>query len=402
MFSRIAGRQAIGHRPCGLQCLACNDGLYHNLERGSRSGRRAKGTCLANTASNRGGTVASIRKRGELQWEARVRRRGQPVQCKTFTTKAHAEVWVRQVEGEMDRGVFVSRAEAENTTLAEALTRYAQEITPTKKPSTAKRERDRIKNLTELTLARRPLAAIRGADVAAFIRTRQSEGLGSNAIRLDLALLSHLFNTARTAWGMESLSNPVDLVKGQRPKLPAGRDRRLVGDEETRLLAAARAYDQVAPPGAGNTEALITWAIETAMRRGEMAAMRWEHLDRTTRTLLIPDTKTGVSRTIPLSPAALKAVDRPFGLQRELSPKTRGLVWNRSPDAISRAFMEICKAAGIRGLTFHDLRHEATSRLFEKHGFSALEAAAVTGHKTMQMLKRYTHLRAEDLAKRMR
>ena len=346
--------------------------------------------------------MASIRKRGELQWEARVRRRGQPVQCKTFTTKARAEAWVRQVEGEMDRGVFVSRAEAENTTLAEALTRYAQEITPTKKPSTAKRERDRIKNLTELTLARRPLAAIRGADVAAFIRTRQSEGLGGNAIRLDLALLSHLFNTARTAWGMESLSNPVDLVKGQRPKLPAGRDRRLVGDEETRLLAAARAYDQVAPPGAGNTEALITWAIETAMRRGEIAAMRWEHLDRTARTLLIPDTKTGVPRTIPLSPAALKAIDRPFGMQRGLSPKTRGLVWNRSPDAISRAFMEICKAAGIRGLTFHDLRHEATSRLFEKHGFSALEAAAVTGHKTMQMLKRYTHLRAEDLAKRMR
>ncbi len=347
--------------------------------------------------------MASIRKRGDLQWEARVRRRGQPIQCKTFTTKARAEAWVRQVEGEMDRGVFVSRAEAESTTLAEALDRYAKEITPTKKPSTAKRERDRIKNLAELAIARRPLAAIRGADVAAFIRARQSEGLGGNTIRLDLALLSHLFNTARTAWGMESLSNPVDLVKGQRPKLPAGRDRRLVGDEETRLLAAARAYDQVAPPpGAGNTEALITWAIETAMRRGEMAAMRWEHLDRTTRTLLIPDTKTGVSRTIPLSPAALKAVDRPFGLQRELSPKTRGLVWNRSQDAISRAFMEICKAAGIRGLTFHDLRHEATSRLFEKHGFSALEAAAVPGHKTMQMLKRYTHLRAEDLAKRMR
>ena len=294
-----------------------------------------------------------------------MRRRGQPIQCKTFTTKARAEAWVRQVEGEMDRGVFVSRAEAENTTLAEALDRYAKEITPTKKPSTAKRERDRIKNLAELAIARRPLAAIRGADVAAFIRARQSEGLGGNAIRLDLALLSHLFNTARTAWGMESLSNPVDLVKGQRPKLPAGRDRRLVGDEETRLRAAAQAYDRVAPPGAGTIEALIVWAIETAMRRGEMAAMRWEHLDRTARTLLIPDTKTGVPRTIPLSPAALKTIEG-------LSPKARGLVWNRSPDAISRAFMEVCKAAGIRGLTFHDLRHEATSRLFEKHGFSAL------------------------------
>ncbi|MDA8119728.1 MAG: site-specific integrase [Gammaproteobacteria bacterium] len=113
--------------------------------------------------------------------------------------------------------------------------------------------------------------------------------------------------------------------------------------------------------------------------------MRWEHVDRSARTLLIPDTKTGMPRIIPLSPAALAVLDK-------LSPKTKGLVWNRSPDAISRAFMEVCKAAGIRGLTFHDLRHEATSRLFEKHGFSALEAAAVTGHKTMQMLKRYTRI----------
>ena len=346
--------------------------------------------------------MASIRKRGELQWEARVRRRGQPIQCKTFTTKARAETWVRQVEGEMDRGVFVSRAEAENTTLAEALARYAQEVTPRKKATTASRERDRIRAWAASSLSQRSLASVRGKDVAEVLRDMEKRGLSANTVRLHLALLSHLFNTARTAWGMESLSNPVDLVKGQRPKLPAGRDRRLVGDEETRLRAAAQAYDRVAPPGAGTIEALIIWAIETAMRRGEMAAMRWEHLDRTARTLLIPDTKTGVPRTIPLSPAALKAIDRPFGMQRGLSPKTRGLVWNRSPDAISRAFMEICKAAGIRGLTFHDLRHEATSRLFEKHGFSALEAAAVTGHKTMQMLKRYTHLRAEDLAKRMR
>ncbi len=339
--------------------------------------------------------MASIRKRGELQWEARVRRRGQPVQCKTFTTKARAEAWVRQVEGEMDRGVFVSRAEAENTTLAETLTRYAQEVTPRKKATTANRERDRIRAWAASSLSQRSLASIRGKDVADAVRDMEKRGLSANTIRLHLALLSHLFNTARTAWGMESLSNPVDLVKGQRPKLPAGRDRRLVGDEETRLLAAARAYDHAAPPGAGNTEALITWAIETAMRRGEIAAMRWEHLDRTTRTLLIPDTKTGMPRSIPLSPAALTVVER-------LSPKIQGLVWKRSPDAISRAFMEVCKAAGIRGLTFHDLRHEATSRLFEKHGFSAMEAAAVTGHKTMQMLKRYTHLRAEDLAKRMR
>ena len=338
--------------------------------------------------------MASIRKRGELQWEARVRRRGQPIQCKTFTTKARAETWVRQVEGEMDRGVFVSRAEAENTTLAEALARYAQEVTPRKKATTASRERDRIRAWAASSLSQRSLASVRGKDVAVVLSDIEKRGLSANIV----PCISPSSRTSSIPPAPPGAWNPyqtVDLVKGQRPKLPAGRDRRLVGDEETRLRAAAQAYDRVAPPGAGTIEALIIWAIETAMRRGEMAAMRWEHLDRTARTLLIPDTKTGVPRTIPLSPAALKTIEG-------LSPKARGLVWNRSPDAISRAFMEVCKAAGIRGLTFHDLRHEATSRLFEKHGFSALEAAAVTGHKTMQMLKRYTHLRAEDLAKRMR
>ena len=77
--------------------------------------------------------MASIRKRGDFQWEARVRKRGQPVQCKTFTTRAKAESWSKQIESEMDRGVFVSRAEAEGTTLAEALERYALEVSSRKK-----------------------------------------------------------------------------------------------------------------------------------------------------------------------------------------------------------------------------------------------------------------------------
>ena len=70
------------------------------------------------------------------------------------------------------------------------------------------------------------------------------------------------------------------------------------------------------------------------------------------------------------------------------------------PDSISQAFERVCKAAGITGLTFHDLRHEATSRLFEK-GLGLMEVASITGHKTVQMLKRYTHLRAEDLVGRL-
>ncbi len=315
-------------------------------------------------------------------WQAHVRRRGYPAQVQTFDTKAKAEAWASTIESEIARGVFVSRAEAENTTLREALDRYQREIVPGKK--NADREGRRVRGLQARTLARRSMASIQGKDIAAFMQQRQAEGAGPNTVRLDLALLSHLFNVARTEWGMASLANPVEMVR--KPRLPAGRDRRLVGDELPRLLTAAQVYG-------GEIGPLITWAIETAMRRGEIAAMRWDHLDRRARVLLIPETKTGTPRRVPLSTAALGVLD---GLPRRLD----GRVWGMRPDSISQAFERVCKAAGIEGLTFHDLRHEATSRLFEK-GLNPMEVAAITGHKTLQMLKRYTHLRAEDLVGRL-
>ena len=337
---------------------------------------------------------------GRRVWQAHIRRRGFPAQVRTFDTKTEAQAWAAMVESEIVRGVFVSRTEAEATSLAEGLERYQDEIVPAKKQSD--RERRRVDELIRQLgpLATRPLAGIRGKDIMTYIKDRSTRGAGGNTVRLDLALLSHLFNVARTAWGMESLSNPVELVKGQRPKLPLGRTRRLVGGEEVRLLEAARTYG-------GEIGPIITWAIETAMRRGEIAAMRWEHLDRKARVLLIPETKTGTPRRVPLSSKALQVLDT---LPRQID----GRVWSMRPDSISQAFERVvmaartdyeseCKQARqkpdaklFKDLRFHDLRHEATSRLFEK-GLNPMEVAAITGHKTLQMLKRYTHLKAEDL-----
>ena len=324
-------------------------------------------------------------------WRATVDRKGYPVQTKTFDTKPEAEAWAVGIENEMARGVFVSRAEAEATTLNEALKRYGSEVR-SKKKGGGIREFYSIRWWQDSLIASRSIASIRGKDVAdavasmGAVRTRAragaNKGLSPNTIRIHLALLSHLFNVARTAWGMESLGNPVDLVKGQRPKLPGGRIRRLVDDEPARLLAAARAYG-------GEIANIMIMALETAMRRGEIAAMRWEHLDRKIKVLRIPETKNGTPRRIPLSITALAVLD---GLPRRID----GRVWGMRPDSITQAFDRVCKASGVEGLTFHDLRHEATSRLFEK-GLNPMKVSAITGHKTLQMLKRYTHLRAEDL-----
>ncbi len=320
---------------------------------------------------------------GKRVWPAHVRRRGYPAQVRTFDTKAEAEAWAGDIESEIRRCTFVSRTEAESTTLAEALNRYQNEIVDLKH---TKGEDAIIRWWAALPLARRPIASVRGKDIAAAIKTKEAEGVGPRTIFAYIVTLSHLFTIARREWGMESLGNPTEFVR--KPRQPNARDRRLVEDEEARLLAAAQAYDST-PHAGGNVGPLITWAIETAMRRGEIAAMRWEHLDRKPRVLLIPETKNGTPRRVPLSTAALGVLD---GLPRRID----GRVWGMRPDSISQAFERVCKAAGIEGLTFHDLRHEATSRLFEK-GLNPMQVAAITGHKTLQMLKRYTHLRAEDL-----
>jgi integrase len=122
--------------------------------------------------------------------------------------------------------------------------------------------------------------------------------------------------------------------------------------------------------------------------------MTWEHINLARRTWHIPHTKNGTPRTVPLSSRAVETL-------QELPRRIDGGVWAlQRADGITQAFDRIRQQAGINGLNFHDLRHEATSRLFEK-GLNIMEVASITGHKDLKMLKRYTHLRAEDLATKL-
>ena len=317
---------------------------------------------------------------GKRVWQAHVRRRGYPAQVRTCDTKAEAEAWAATVESEIARGVFVSRTEAENTTFGALLDRYEREMVAAKKGADI--ERIRINQFRRSPLARRSVASIRGTDLATWRDNRLKE-VSPATVGREMNILGHVFETARKEWGI-AITNPIRDIR--RPPAPHARTRRLIDDEYSRLLSSAATYGgEIAP--------LITWAVETAMRRGEIAAMRWEHLDRKAKVLLIPETKNGTPRRVPLSTVALAVLD---GLPRRID----GRVWGMRPDSISQAFERVCKASGIEGLTFHDLRHEATSRLFEK-GLNPMEVAAITGHKTLQMLKRYTHLRAEDLVGRL-
>ncbi|MBU2755749.1 site-specific integrase [Acidithiobacillus sp. CV18-2] len=325
-----------------------------------------------NPRSDRDGNV--------IGWQAIVRKRGFPSQTKTFRTKRDAERWAREAETDMERGVFVSRKEAENTTLAEALDRYSKEVSALKKG--AVQEISIIGKVKESPLSHMYLGTIQGKDIAKYRDAMLADGYSPITIKRRLSIISHLFSIADKEWGMDGLGNPVQRVSVQKPN--NARNRRLVGNEEERLLASAQEYG-------GPLASIIQFAIETAMRRGEIAAMLWRDVDMRACVLLVPDSKTGDPRRVPLSSRAHAILD---AMPRRLD----GKVWGMRADSVTQAFDRACKRAEINDLRFHDLRHEATSRLFEK-GLNPMQVASITGHKTLQMLKRYTHLRAEDLAR---
>lgn len=270
-------------------------------------------------------------------------------------------------------------ATAAMPTLADALTRYRQEITPTKKG--AKQERNRIGQLLQLDLAALPMDKLKGSHFAAYRDKRRRAGLSASTVRNELNTVSHVYTIARTEWGFEGLPNPIEEIR--KPELPPGRDRRLADGEEELLLS-------VAEPELG---ALIVLTVETAMRRSEIARLTWPRVDFAQRIAHLPDTKNGTARTVPLSPRAIAAL-------HELERYGGERVCPYAADSLSRAFRRACARAGIKNLRFHDLRHEATSRLLER-GFSETEVSEITGHKSLSQLKRYTHHKAARLARKL-
>jgi len=213
-------------------------------------------------------------------------------------------------------------------------------------------------------------------------RDERLKEVSPSTIKKEMVLLNHALDTAQKEWGCYLPVNPLQGIR--KPKENPQRDRRLDGEELKRLLVSCgdSANHWFCP--------LVITAIETAMRRGELLGLEWQHVDLDKRTAYLPITKNGTSRTIPLS---LKAIETLQHLPRDIS----GRVFPLSATALRGLWARACKRAGIEDLRFHDLRHEATSRFFEK-GLNVMEVAAITGHKDLRMLQRYTHLRAEDLA----
>lgn len=282
-------------------------------------------------------------------------------------------------------------------TVSAALDRYIKEVIPTKKESSQRRDIGRAEFMKS-RLGRYSLAALNSEIIAEYRDQRLAEGKANNTVRLELAVLSHMYTIAIKEWSLGLVVNPVLNIR--KPSPGQGRNRRLHGDEEQRLLEACDAHSN---PYLGW---IVRLALYTAMRKGEITSLTRSQINLEKQTIFLPDTKNNSARTVPLSNKALSVLKE--ALNNPVRPIDSSLIFagepgkdgNRRPYVINRVWSQALERAELIDLRFHDLRHEATSRFVEA-GLSDQEVASITGHKSMQMLKRYTHLRSEDLVSRI-
>ena len=344
--------------------------------------------------------MATIRKKGKLQWHVQVRRQGYKPVTKTFLGEKEAQEFARQVESDMDKGIYQEKSASATTTIEMLAKKYIKDISPSKKNNV---EDKRLMIIVIDKFGKYYLSNLKPLMIKMWLDELKNKGLSGSTINHHLSTLSSLIDAAIKEWSYSLPENPCKHVK----RMPSGksRDRRLQEGEEQLIL------DECTLSRNSWLSPAVKLSIFTGMRQGELFSLEWDHVDLETQVAHLFDTKNGEDRIVPLSTKAVAVLRAIPGLQE-------GKVFNCSQHGVAsslrnalerakRKYLEKCKSLAIEpkkgfleNLRLHDLRHEATSRFFEKD-LNVMEVASITGHKTLSMLKRYTHLKATNLAKKL-
>ncbi|MBM4127993.1 MAG: site-specific integrase [Nitrospira sp.] len=313
--------------------------------------------------------MATITRRGPGKFQCQVRRIGYRTQTKTFPTITEAKAWATRIEANL-------RADRSSELFSTIIERYRDTVTPTKKQ--ARQELYRIKWLLAHPIASVRLDKLSPHHIAQYkahrlAQMREKGRDGSQATLHCLNLVSAILTTAQKDWGIR-VDNPVREIR--KPRQKEGRARRLTKDEHDALLSGSD----------GLLKDIIVVALETGMRRGEIHRISQDDL-REGKLLHIPISKNGHSRTIPLSTKAYEVI-----CGRES--------FHMTEPQFRHQWAALLKRCQITDLHFHDLRHEAVSRLFEK-GLNVPEVALISGHRDYRMLQRYTHICPELLGNKL-
>jgi integrase len=396
----------------------------------------------------------------------RIRNKGYAKEEGRFSSMAEAEAFIHTVESERRQGVVKTSLKHRHVTFVDVLRRYIEEEGASRpgkswesvdkyrfqkllRGATGKLDARELKQLAVESGAsaprlpgalaptypwmQKPFCDITTADIEGYLKARLQEGLRPASADRELDLLSAVFGVAINVWEYPVARNPMAHVR--RPKYFNERDRRLVRDEEARLLLAARREDarrcqalyldalgaefrrcegsssksvskyrinQLRRSHQQNAEqcgvvpvmeAFILFQLRTAARRGETLELTWSNIDLDAQTAYFPMTKNGRPRRIPLRSEVVAVLER--------LPRAEERVFALSIDEVKNAWQRMLTDAGIDKLNIHDLRHEAISAIAETGKFSLIDIQAISGHRDVRMLLRYSHLCATKLASRL-
>lgn len=325
-----------------------------------------------------------IQRRGG-KWRALVRVKGHPSASRTFNGRKAAEDWARATEDALRAG---RQAPTDAVTLADLIDRYGKEMARHGKPL-GPTKRGNLRRWEE-SIGERGIGTLTGQDVLNHVVGRK---VSPATMAMEVGFLAEVLAAGRSLWGYTI----PDVIAATRPTLrrlgavgkPQERDRRPTQGELDKL-AAFYLHNFGSIP----MRDLIPFAIETAMRMGEITALRWDDYQPGEKPMALirdrkdPQDKVGNNQWVPLLGEAGAIIER--------QPRQGPLIFPYKPDSIGASFRRACLRLGIPDLHFHDLRHEGTSRLFER-GYQIQEVAIVTGHRDWRTLKRYTNLRPESL-----
>ncbi len=330
--------------------------------------------------------MAAIRKLKSGKYEVQVRRKGFVPVSRTFTMRNDAEQWARHMETKADRGDMPAPMKVlDGYTLKDIIERYRDEVTI--KKLSADTETYLLNAILRQPIAKLTLAQLTSSHFVTY-RDKRLKSVKAGTVNRELSIVKHALDVAVREWDIPIRINPLSQIK--KLKVSNARSRRLTDEEYQRLLEVIEATrnDLIKP--------LMNFAIETGMRRGEILRLEWKYIDFDCHTLHIPITKNGHARTIPLTINAVAILEELR--QQEVADRQRP--FPLTDDAAKQAWRRLLNRSGIEDLHFHDFRHEAISRFFER-GLSVPEVALISGHRDFRMLFRYTHLKAEDLVQKL-
>lgn len=333
-----------------------------------------------------------VSKQGNVSYRAQVRRKGYPPLTVTFDRKTDAQKWAADREADMRQSRHFKYAKARSHTVGKMIDRYIADILP-RKPKSA------ITQTGQLKWWREEIGGYALADITPDLIAQKRDKLLKTKIRGDgtrsastvnryVAALSHAFTVAIKEWGWLEVSPIATLSKLPEPQ---GRARFLDDDERTRLLDTCRESESP------YLYPIVVLAISTGTRKANLQSLRWKNVDLKRGLFFLEDTKNKERQGVPLRGHALEIVKR---LRKDRDKKCPWVLPGRSGEShidIRSAFETAVRRAEIEDFRFHDLRHCAASYL-AMNGATTREIAEVLGHRTLEMVKRYSHLTETHVA----